>query len=199
MEPYLTTKSHPAEDTLELYALGRLDAPTLEQVEEHLFVCDLCQVTVAEADEFGSAMRGALVEARSVPQAAPWWRTHWRAVVPVASMAAAAMLVVSVSLQPRADLVPAPITLRAQRGGPAEITVHGPAGAPLDLRIQSSYLTPGPGYRLSVVDDAGHRSWSGEFDGDVAHVRSGLSQGTYWVRLYDDRDQLLQEYGLKLD
>jgi hypothetical protein len=199
MEHSLTTKRHPADDTLELFALGRLDAPTLEQVEEHLFVCDRCQATVTEADEFGSAIRAALAEAHSAQPAAPWWRMRWRTVAPMAAMAVAAMLLVSVSLQPPADLTPTPIILRAQRGGPADVAVHAPSGAPLELRIQSSYLTPGPDSRLSIVDETGHRAWSGSFDGEVAYLRSGLSKGTYWVRLYDGRNQLQQEYGLKLD
>jgi hypothetical protein len=35
-------------------------------------------------------------------------------------------------------------------------------------------------------------------DGFVLQVKEPLAPGTYWVRLYDTRERLLQEYGLQL-
>lgn len=199
MEPYLKLNRHPSEGTLELYALGRLGDCQLEQVEEHLLVCDFCQGAVAEEEQFAGVMRAALAETR-VEQVVPWWRRiQWLPAAPLMGTVLAAMLLVGVLLQPASDLAPTSVVLRSQRGGPADIAAPGPADAPLDLRIQSSYLTPDAAYRLSIVDENGRRSWSGSFEGEVAHVRSGLAAGLYWVRLYGRENQLLQEYGLRLN
>jgi hypothetical protein len=58
---------HPSNDLLERYAMGKLTDPDLEQVEEHLFVCDSCRTRLAETDAFVSAMRAALHQLRDEP------------------------------------------------------------------------------------------------------------------------------------
>ena len=80
-----------------------------------------------------------------------------------------------------------------------DTAAKAPANAPLDLRIVSSSLTVSAQDRLVIVDGAGQRAWEGGFDATVAHLRQGLPAGTYWVRLYDAQQQLLQEYGLQLN
>jgi hypothetical protein len=58
---------HPSNDLLERYAMGKLTEPHLEQVEEHLFVCESCRTRLAEVDAFVSATRAALRQLREVP------------------------------------------------------------------------------------------------------------------------------------
>ena len=38
-----TLKNHPSEETIELYALGRLAEKLVPPLEEHLLVCERCQ------------------------------------------------------------------------------------------------------------------------------------------------------------
>jgi hypothetical protein len=209
MEPSLNLNCHPSEETLELYALGRLQESELEQVDIHLLMCETCQDTVAEADQYVAALTSALAEAESAralpsPAAAvpksPWWRNlQWMPPAPLLASGLAALLLAGVLLQSPPNLHPSDITLRSERGSQTEMAAQGPAGAPLDLHIQSSHIAIQPDYRLSIVDRSGTLAWSGQITENGAHVEPGLTAGIYWVRLYDGRETLLQEYGLQLD
>jgi anti-sigma factor RsiW len=50
---------HIDEETLELYALGRLAEEEAAPVEEHLLVCHSCQDRLASTDEFIRTVRAA--------------------------------------------------------------------------------------------------------------------------------------------
>jgi anti-sigma factor ChrR (cupin superfamily) len=47
-----TLKNHPSEETIELYALGRLAEKLVPPLEEHLLVCERCQDALREEDSF---------------------------------------------------------------------------------------------------------------------------------------------------
>ena len=203
MEPYLDPTRHPSDETLEFYSLGRLEEPELEQVETHLLACAHCQDLVVDNDAYLPALKSVLAE--TLPQPVPhgvgaWWK-GWIPQVPAFAGAIAAAVLGIVLLRPAGEL-PAPlsVTLHSERsGGLVDTAAKAPANAPLDLRIVSSSLTVSAQDRLVIVDGAGQRAWEGGFDATVAHLRQGLPAGTYWVRLYDAQQQLLQEYGLQLN
>jgi hypothetical protein len=90
------------------------------------------------------------------------------------------------------------------RGGSAIVAAQGPAHSVLNLKIQSEYLRVDQSFKARIVDAAGNPAWAGapQFtheDGYILHVNTPLREGTYWVRLYDADQKLLQEYGLQLN
>ena len=204
MAPYLDPTRHPSEEQLEFYALARLREPDLEHLEVHLLSCVPCQEAVTEADAYLSPLRAVLAEIQPVAEPVRPWAAWWKQLrlfppMPVVAAGVATLLIGVLLSRSPADLQPTAVTLRSERGGAVDLAAQGPADSPLDLRIQSTHLTVSPDYRISIVDDAGRRAWAGSFDASVVHVRDGLSAGTYWVRLYDGQEHLLQEYGLQVN
>jgi anti-sigma factor RsiW len=51
---------HISDDSLELYALGRLQEPELASTEEHLLLCQECRARLEETDAYVTAIREAL-------------------------------------------------------------------------------------------------------------------------------------------
>jgi len=56
------TTSHPAEEAIEKYLLGRLDKGQSAAVEEHLLSCPACVDVARRLDDYVRAMRKALEE-----------------------------------------------------------------------------------------------------------------------------------------
>ena len=52
--------NHVDADTLEAYALGRLEEPERARVEEHLLTCQRCRKRLIQAEGYVQAMREAL-------------------------------------------------------------------------------------------------------------------------------------------
>jgi len=52
----LPIKSHPTEETIELYSLGRLAEELVPSLEEHLLVCERCQEALREEDSFSQSI-----------------------------------------------------------------------------------------------------------------------------------------------
>ena len=50
---------HPDEESLEAYAIGTLRGIQLARLEEHLLICEGCQVRMQEVDSFVTAIREA--------------------------------------------------------------------------------------------------------------------------------------------
>ena len=50
---------HLAEDTLEMYSMGRLSETEIDNVEDHLLICPVCQDRLTETDQFVHAIRSA--------------------------------------------------------------------------------------------------------------------------------------------
>ena len=195
---------HPSEDKLELYALGRLAEPEVEEIEIHLLVCETCQDALTATDQYVAAMRGALSEnpiVRAAPAQSKSWMS-WRP-MPAFSMALAALsvaVVVSYQFYPSHQPEPAGVILRSVRGG--QETAEGPANMPLNLTIESEQLKVDSSYRAEIVDAGGAGVWKGTPDGGphggMIKTDKALKPGSYWVRLRDANGNLLQEYGLHL-
>src|SRR6185503_14060851 len=98
---------------------------------------------------------------------------------------------------------PAKVLLSSMRGNETAVPT-APADAPLELNIDSIQLDGRAGFRIELVTAAGEARWSGPVirspEGKpLARVLKGLSTGSYWVRLYGPDNQLLQEYGLRVN
>jgi hypothetical protein len=183
---------HPHQDVFEDYAFDRLPGEELADFEEHLLICQRCQETLAETDEYIQVMKtatAAYVAGATRPSAhrrGPGLR--WNA-------AAAAILLLTcltALLSWRTPLGdPKTIALDSYRG--AADPSEAPPGQPLDLKIDLKDVRPASGYRVEVVDRTGRRVW---FGGPPAHLAKGLPKGDYWVRLLTDNGEWLREFAL---
>jgi hypothetical protein len=195
--------SHPDEETLELYALGRLPESQADPIEEHLLICGPCQNALKELDDYVTAMKGALQEretAKLVPKPSVFDIFRQSKALPAAAVGVAALgLAVVVVNQAGKQPEPVELTLRSVRGG-GPAMAEAPAGAPLRLRLQSEQLKIDPSYRVKLVDAKGGEVWTGAppAEGDALKVEKPLEAGMYWVRLYDASGAQVQEYGLQV-
>jgi hypothetical protein len=58
---------HPGEEPLEGYALGQLSGPDLEQVEDHLLVCEFCRERLQKLENTIGLIRDAARQLRDTP------------------------------------------------------------------------------------------------------------------------------------
>ncbi len=203
--------AHPSGDMLETYALGLLPEKQLASFETHLFICPECQDALAAADDYVAAMKGALAEPIAKPVPSRWAAfvdsLRFSGPIPTFSAAVAALSLAAIMVQtytPSLSAKEVEVTLRSVRGGLASVESMGPANSRLTLKIQSEHLRVDESFHARIVNAGGKQIWDGtpEFthnSGYVLHVEQSLGAGTYWVRLYDPQQQLLQEYGLNLD
>ncbi|MDQ6704958.1 MAG: zf-HC2 domain-containing protein, partial [Acidobacteriota bacterium] len=64
---------HVSEDRLELYAMNRLTGVELESLEEHLLICEPCQVRLDQTETYVHAMRSSLAALRAAPVPESMW------------------------------------------------------------------------------------------------------------------------------
>jgi len=227
VEVLLRIHAHPIEETLEAFALRRLPEVQAAIVEEHLLVCEACQNSVENIDEYLLFLKPALAEFAKRPatlrQGPAWlreklWEISWERIrafaglsrpLPAAIWAsamaislAACMLAASVVWRTDRNSPAATVALAAFRGGSGEAVALGPAHRPLDLSIDIGELPASPDYRVEVVTSAGKHAWGGipqvSSSGLSAHVEGGLRAGMYWARLYSSNGELLREFGLRV-
>ncbi len=208
---------HPSEEILERYVLGRVGAPDLEPIEEHLLVCPHCQDRLSEADQYVLAMRDAArLLLTEQPRAAtepisPLWgkkrpTLHWgmRWLWPAGAVAFAALAVsFTVPKQLPQHGTPQEVALAVSRGATQELSTQFASGRPLRLDIDLTEIPPASSYRLDLVNDDGQLVWSGTGGGvrNQLHFAPSrlLPSGKYWARLYavSGSLQLVREYGLE--
>lgn len=193
MKLTLIPNRHPDEDVFENYLFNRLTENEVANFEEHLLVCERCQDTLAQTEDYIRVLKAAtaahVAEQRSVASIPIRQKGLSRNAV------AAAILLVSCltgllswrtpSGQPRM------VALDAYRGAATE----APAGQPLELKIDLEGVRPAAGYRVEIVDSTGRRLWFGARPVRLTH---GLSPGVYWVRLLTDTGEALREYALSV-
>jgi anti-sigma factor RsiW len=192
-----TNLPHLAEDTLEMYSLGRLSETEIENVEEHLLVCTACQDRLTETDQFVHAIQSAAKELELQPKAEAWWKKLFLAPAPVWAAAACAVVALFVFI-PRQTQT-AVVDLQAMRG--PEAPVEAPANAALTLKLSLKGLeNPGP-LQVQIAASNGQivAIAPAERSQDVAIAHANkLPAGTYWVRLYSGTE-ILREYGLTVN
>lgn len=203
MDLTLRFSAHPSEEVLEAYALKRLSEEHVAKVEGHLLVCEACQLTLADLDSFIAGMKAVSPQtgtAHPTPPSPIRRIPYWQPALAAAAVLAAVFFFWDSS---GSRQVPATIILSSMRG--SEIaSPNGPANVPLDLSIASTQLDDRSGFRIDVVTGAGDPAWSGPVtrsaDGKpLVRVDKRLPAGAYWVRLFSPENQLVQEYGLKLN
>jgi len=204
--------THPSDEALELYSLGRLSEEEAPQIEEHVLVCEDCQSRLKETDEYVAAMRQALHELDKQPESAterpaPPQTFFQRVPKPVwaGALAAVALLIV---ILPNA-VAPGPpyeVELAAYRGDAPSTRLTAPAGRPLTVRLDLTGLAPQPVFTVEVVDAGGKSVWrqpvtpAGEEA--AAALTEPLDAGQYWVRLYgpiagaSGSGEILREFSL---
>jgi hypothetical protein len=212
-------KTHPAEEVVERFALGRLDEPELGFFEEHLLQCDHCQERLDETTAYIGIMREAAGRVAAVEALAPAETSAWRRFLlldwlripspglsaagfrtPVLSGAMALFLAIAV-WQPWRTAAPADwrdvdlVTMRGAADGGQ--TVEGFAlhlrldVSGLDLTGVTAQLVTANGSSLAELPVA---IVAGK--GDLRYS-AGLSAGQYWVRL-KRAGETLREYSLNV-
>ncbi len=197
--------SHPEDDTLEQYCMGRLDEETIVPIEEHLLACVRCQEWVAGHEEFLVAARVAAREVRAEEkyrreETARRKESRFRWFLSPAWMTgavAAAALVIAVPLlrtPPETQTVQLSSFRGENNSGVAE------AGHPLQLKLDLRGIAAGSSCCLiEVADSSGKIVARGEAEaqGDTADFSAPkLSAGQYWVRIKSKSGEALRESGL---
>ncbi len=67
MEISLAFRDHPDENVLEEYAFGRLNEAEAAILEEHILVCEQCQLALAETDDYIRLMKFAASRPLDLP------------------------------------------------------------------------------------------------------------------------------------
>jgi hypothetical protein len=195
------TDSHRTEDQLEQYALGRLAGADLIALEEHLLLCDACQVRLDDIGAFAIGMREALsLPPEAVPAATSkdWFAWLRRPVFAMAIAGAAALIaIIAVVSSGRTNLAPvAALQLTSIRG---EMQTASPARE-YDLTLADAPQAGSP-FRAEVVNGNGEAVWKGSADGNImagVKIQEALKPGEYFVRLYGPSGSLVHEYGFRV-
>ena len=206
--------NHLHEDTLEAYVMGNLPEQELNSLEDHLLLCEHCQLRTKEAELDWKAKRLALQKVRDregspvtvfrriwegmfgTPSAKAGW-----AVVGVTAAMAAFFLLPAIEQR---DLQYRTVELSAMRGG-ERASVLMQTKERLRLHLDLSELEKLPVYHVVVVDASGDPVWEADQQsqtGDklAVNVSKHLVPEVYWVRLMDtgSNRRLLREYPLQL-
>ena len=185
--------SHPSDEILEEYVLHHLPETLVAQVEAHLLICQSCQDTITETDQFVAAFRAARVQPAPAMVRPGWLDMHL-----VAVLALVILAIVVVWNHPQDASTPVAVSLSSLRG--TNPLSPAPAGKALQFSIDAPDLLSGREYGVEVVDATGGPVWKGalsEIDGKlVATMSKPLVRGVYWVRLYGANSEPLREFGL---
>ena len=192
---------HLDDEELERYSMGAMPEAAIAPFEEHLLVCEPCQLRLAQTDAYVGAMRQASTRLRTEPlkRGLPWLRFP-RLVPALAGMAVAIVAAgLWISRPDMGEAHPFAVDLEATRG--AAIEARAPAGRWLLLRLDLANLPASSSYRLEMVDRFGSRVWQATVpaQGSKAGFKvPGTGPGVYFVRLYRPPGELLREYGFEV-
>jgi hypothetical protein len=211
---------HMTQEVLEDYCFERLPPPARDVVKQHLSSCNDCVAMLLDVDEDIYQLRIALEHSQAevtaptrMPMARAWrnfretakksglgFATTWAATA-FAGVMAVAWIVNSWNSAPPGSAVE--VHLVATRGGDTDTLTRAPAKRLLHFDIDTSEIPPSTGYRIEIVNARGKPVWSGPVKPSgqelVAEPTNTLRAGVYWVRLYGDHNDLVREYGLKLE
>jgi hypothetical protein len=199
-------KIHPDNEVMERYSLGHLSGPELESVEEHLFVCELCQDELILVDFYIADLKAGCRAVRLQPEPERVHWLDWLFTAPRLAMAggfAVFLLAFVLPLTHKPAMVGAPVVVQLEtyRGAERAGTTQAEARRPLHLTWDVPASSSGP-YRVEIVDRNGSRVWTGAASGDskglFIDVTNSLSAGMYWVRLSNAGTMPLREYRLQL-
>jgi len=205
---------HLHEETLEAYVMGNLPEQEINSLEDHLLLCEHCQLQTRHVELDWKAKRLALQrvrDSRGTPMASLWqvWEGMFGSPAKKAGwvMACAAAAIAVFPYLPSAqesNLAYRNIELSAMRGG-EELPAPVQSNERLRLHLDLTELDKLSVYHVVVVDASGDPVWQadqpnrGEEKLDVT-ISKRLVAGSYWVRLMDTaaNRRLLREYPLPL-
>jgi hypothetical protein len=208
--------THPSDDALELYSMGRMSETESAPLEQHLLTCGDCRDRLEDSDEYVASMHQALQElvedskpASSSP-ARNWFPRFLSVPAPVWAGSAVAVALILFALPIFQSLGGSYATrLEAWRGETGLTSPVVPAGQPLALTVDVSGLPVLGSYAIRIVDSRGVEvaaATAGAGGDDVVvDLDSGLSAEQYWVRIYEPatgteaRGELLREFGLRAE
>jgi anti-sigma factor RsiW len=181
--------SHPSEDELEEFVFGRLDGAALDDLEEHLLICEACRRRLTETENFVASTRAAARKMLGAPPPTPKPRRFSAPALALAGVLGISLLVAYFTILPRFRS-PQTVTLVAERSGtPGQAS----SGRPLDLRLDAEGLGSAPGAGgsevrwLEIVNSQGARLHSAAVtatQGLVVYRSPALPRGQTWIRLY---------------
>jgi hypothetical protein len=192
---------HLDDEELERYSMGAMPEAAIAPFEEHLLVCEPCQLRLAQTDAYVGAMRQASARPRTEPlkRGLPWLRFP-RLVPALAGMAVAIVAAgLWISRPDMGEAHPFAVDLEATRG--AAIEARAPAGRWLLLRLDLANLPASSSYRLEMVDRFGSRIYQATVAAQgskAGFMVPGTQPGIYFVRLYRPPGELLREYGFEV-
>jgi hypothetical protein len=203
-----TIGAHLPEETLMGYASGLLTDRELSDLEEHILMCEVCQLQLEAVDEH---LRSAAEAAREIREEerlrkkarASSWQWGNPKLLWVGALATVMVATVTL-LSPKGtpQVTPAEVSLSASRGAAQALVSHIQAGN-IVLKVDTSELPNLPVYRLQVVDGAGREIWSGPVPNVRQHIRVAISHplrsGQYWVRLFAPDQTQVREFGLVVE
>ena len=182
---------HLDDDSLELYAFGRLGEARAEMLEEHLLICDGCRTRLDVTERYIGAMaRGSrILQNGSAPNRFDQfaeWLASFRVPAPAwgaAAIAVCGVLFFSTTLRHGTPvLAPVAVSLVAERG----IAQTAPANHPLLLHLDTRGLNLSAEVKMTLVDASGGKldehtvPAAKQLDFPIAHP---LQPGAYYVRI----------------
>jgi hypothetical protein len=192
---------HLDDEELERYSMGAMPEAAIAPFEEHLLVCEPCQLRLAQTDAYVGAMRQASARLRTEPlkRGLPWLRFP-RLIPALAGMAVAIVAAgLWIGRPDMGEAHPFAVDLVATRG--AAIEARAPAGRWLLLRLDLANLPASSSYRLEMVDRFGSRIYQATVAAQgsrAGFMVPGTQPGIYFVRLYRPPGELLREYGFEV-
>jgi hypothetical protein len=198
----ISNHTHPEEEALERYSLGKLDESEAAPIEEHLFVCHECQDRLAVTDDYIRTLRLAAPRLKPEPAAKPAGRRFWQIPKVMWVPAMAAVIMVAIVTQNPDSYATQVVELRSYRG--AESSPAAESGSLLELKLGMEGLRSGRPYRVDIADASGTKVWYGAvgWKESVATVKVAkpLKHGQYWVRVYEmnPESDVVREYGLSV-
>jgi hypothetical protein len=190
---------HVGEDQLESYSIGNLAERHAAHVEEHVLICETCQDRLADSDSWVRSIRRGALRRPSARKSfwIPWVLPRRVPVLAAIILIVAATAALRFSRQ--GAVAPLAVVLEATRG-PA-VAARVPPLQPLLLEPGLESLPPLHWFHLEIVDRLGKEVWRADYapapGGASGIFVPGLSQGTYFVRLYDSSGTLLREYAVE--
>ncbi|BDC49235.1 hypothetical protein F183_A15510 [Bryobacterales bacterium F-183] len=200
--------THPPEEILERYAMGRTSDEESERVEDHVIFCRSCQQALDHSAQWVDLMKAAAGPPMTVAAASPsapapysvrkgfslrdFFQLWTRIPAPAYAGAFAAIAMVYLAAPPQTKTATSQsVSLSAMRGNDLRVEVE--AGVPSQLTFDEGEDLNGS--RASVVTVEGAEVWSGAVVQQQVRTPA-LQAGPYWVRLYTSKGEQVKEYGI---
>ncbi|MBS1985079.1 MAG: hypothetical protein JST16_12995 [Bdellovibrionales bacterium] len=202
-------ESHIEENSLELYAMGRLPEEQTCSLEEHLLLCEDCQDRLAQFDEFLRAFRH-VTQRSPEPELNPWHRFReaigavfsMRPMYAFGAVATAALALVILVPREQQTLGTYQVALESTRSASNPAVASVPPQHKLDLKLDLRGVPKKDRYQVTIADAEGETVFTASAEPQNQQLPvstdKGLRAGQYWVRVSEPAapHALLREYSL---